>query len=266
MRSPFGLREGGDPDLSFLGWKESDPLPDYEDHVGIPPFTRPHDNELVDANPGTGDFVRPTYRPYHPAFGEQSMVVVNQPQSVGSNPTVVIAPVTLSTTPPDNGTSVPSAPTGPAPRPSLYFSEAYSSHTGPIDFRFLPRPPPEHNMFNSSGPRGASFSIRLIFTGFDRPSQVYRVYETMPVRVLHYRIAFQVLLVDPRGLRLFVENRPLLHRGTINDRFDPRAPNAPTPNAPSVLEVRLVQIGTFGPAVFQPQFALPGSGIEPEDG
>jgi hypothetical protein len=174
MRSPFGFREGGDPDLSFHDWQESDPLPDYEDHVGIPPFTRPHDTELVEveANLGTGDIGRPVYRPFHPSFGEASIVAVNQPQSVGANPTVGIAPVTLSTTSPDNSTSVPSAPAGPTPRPSLNFSEAYSSRTGPIDFRFLPRPPPEHNMFHSSGPRGASFSIRLIFTGFDRPSQV----------------------------------------------------------------------------------------------
>ena len=123
-------------------------------------------------------------------------------------------------------------------------------------------------MFNSSGPRGASFSIRLTFTGFVHHSQVYRVYETMPVRVLHYRIAFQVLLVDPRGLRLYVENRPLFHRGTISDRFDPRAPNVPTPFLVpnSVLEVRQVQIGNFGPAVFQPQFTFPGPGIESEDG
>jgi hypothetical protein len=69
MRSPFGFREGGDPDLSFHGWQESDPLPDYEDHVGIPPFTRPHDNELIEADPETGDIARPAYRPYHPLFG-----------------------------------------------------------------------------------------------------------------------------------------------------------------------------------------------------
>ena len=83
MRSPFGLREGGDPDLSFNGSKESDPLRDYEDHVGSSPLTRPRDQELVDANPGPLESGRFTHRPYHPAFGEKSVVVVKQLPSVG---------------------------------------------------------------------------------------------------------------------------------------------------------------------------------------
>jgi hypothetical protein len=85
---------------------------------------------------------------------------------------------------------------------------------------------------------------------FLKPSQVYRVYATMPVRVLHYRIALQVLRVDPRGIRLFVEDRILFHRGTISDQFDPDHQELPTPYlVPNTLvEVRLVPIGPFGPA------------------
>jgi hypothetical protein len=43
----------------------------------------------------------------------------------------------------------------------------------------------------------------------------------MTVRVLHYRIVFHVVIIDPRGIRLFVEGRVLFHRETISDRFDP---------------------------------------------
>ncbi len=109
-------------------------------------------------------------------------------------------------------------------------------------------------MFHSSGPRGRSFTIRLEFTGISRPGQNYRVYETMPVRVLHYRIAFHVVIIDPWGIRLFIEDRVLFHSGTISDRFDPRRPTIATPHLVpnSILEVRLVPIGTFGPALLTP--------------
>jgi hypothetical protein len=76
----------------------------------------------------------------------------------------------------------------------------------------------------------------------------------MPVRVLHYRIAFHAVVIDPRGICLFIEDRVLFHSGTISDQFDPRRPTIATPHLVpnSILEVRLVPIGTFGPALITP--------------
>jgi hypothetical protein len=72
----------------------------------------------------------------------------------------------------------------------------------------------------------------------------------MPVRVLHYRIAIQLLRIDPRGIRIFVEGRMLFHMGTISDRFDPEILTVPVPFLipKATAEVRVVLIGNFGPA------------------
>ena len=35
---------------------------------------------------------------------------------------------------------------------TMTFAESYNSSRGPVDFRSLPQPPPDSQMFNSSGP------------------------------------------------------------------------------------------------------------------
>jgi hypothetical protein len=259
MRSPLGIREGGDPELSFEAWQESDPLPEYVDHVRGSRLIHPRDRKLVQDNPEVIDGRVPDHRPFHPSFGAKSVVVVHKPPGFGistniDQPTgaslVEMESVGLSSDNPPQGSTTPVAHGASVAQPTQTFFEAYRGGTGPVDFRFLPQPPSDHRMFHSSGPRGAAFTIRLVFSGIVRATQNYRVYETMPVRVLHYRIAFHVVIVDPRGIHLFVEGRVLFHSGTISDRFDPRNPTVPTPFLVpnSVLEVRLVPIGTFGPA------------------
>jgi hypothetical protein len=72
----------------------------------------------------------------------------------------------------------------------------------------------------------------------------------MPVRVLHYRISLQVLRIDPRGIRIYVNGMVLFHEGTISDRNRPGAPAVATPylvpNA--IAEIRLHPFGPVGPA------------------
>ncbi len=279
FRSPIGIREGTDPNLSFGGWNETDPLPEYEDHVRGSRLTRPQDQELMDEAPETqtcrsreDDQGAPGYRPCHSSFGNKSGVIVMNPPRMGNMPHIV-AEIDGGEMSQDSGQQVDSVPkvatttpgsgqnhlitTGSFSRPSiqpLTFSEAFRTSNGPIDFRFLPRPPEDSRMFHSAGPRGNSFTINLTFTGLARDNQRYRVYQTMPVRVLHYRIALQLLRIDPRGIRIFVDDRVLFHRGTISDHFDPDHPALPTPylvpNATA--EIRLVPIGNFGPALLNP--------------
>jgi hypothetical protein len=132
----------------------------------------------------------------------------------------------------------------------------------PVSYRSFPRPPADDRIFHSSGPRGRAFTIRLVFTGVARPSQYYRVYETMPVRVLYCRIAIHVLWTDPRGIRIYVEDRLLFHRGTISDQFD-RGTSTPFLVPNSVAEIRLVQIGGFGPVLAPLPAVLLGADIVP---
>jgi hypothetical protein len=71
MRSPPGIREGSDPDLSFEGWTDTDPLPDYEDHIHGSRLTRPHDCEVFGAAEETLTAEEvPSYHPSHRSFGD----------------------------------------------------------------------------------------------------------------------------------------------------------------------------------------------------
>jgi hypothetical protein len=144
---------------------------------------------------------RGTHFPNHPAFGPTSVVPVRVPLGLGEMRRRVgedremdysdflsldhdVPLLFWSDASSGNGTHVPVIP-GTGPPTQRTFVEAYRGSTGPIDFCFLPQPPPDHRMFNSSAPRGMSFSITLIFLDLGRSSQRYRVYATMPVRVLH---------------------------------------------------------------------------------
>jgi hypothetical protein len=291
FRSPIGILEGTDPDYSFEGWQETDPLPEYEDHVAGSKLTRPQDSELID-KPETTITGGQLYRPHHPLFWEVSGVEVNPPPSMGrsmskkedggagthlpfgnqsveameendSEDSGVNESTSLSNTeqnvPAQQSSGVGLTQVRGMATSYTDFVNAYRASTGPIDFRFLPLPPPESPIFQSGGVRGRSFTIRLEFTGISRPAQNFRVYETMLVSALHYRIAFHVVTMDPRGIRLFVEDRILFHSGTISDRFDPRRPTVATPHlvSGSILEVRLVE-GMFGvtTALFPPPVQL----------
>jgi hypothetical protein len=84
FRSPSGICEGSDPDFSFDGWSESDPLPEYEDQAQAHGYrlTRPLDSELI----GEESDLRPSntlHYPSHPSFGETSVVAVRAPSRMG---------------------------------------------------------------------------------------------------------------------------------------------------------------------------------------
>ncbi len=266
-------------------------MPEYEDHVTSTRLIRPPDQELIGMISDPLTETIPISRPFHPAFGWKSSVKVRAPPRMGASslgPSVsetslrLGAPLDIELEQEDQAQLVPlssfstgtsrSGSSGPptqtaaaGPPVAMTFAEAYRTRAGPVDFRFSPQPSSDHRMFHSSGPRGPSFTIRLSFTGFVRATQNYRVYATMPVRVLNCRIAFYVVCIDPRGIKLYVEDRLLFHKGTISDHFDPDHPNVPTPYVVpgSVVEVRLVPIGAFGPALMPLPALLPILGLRP---
>jgi hypothetical protein len=252
---------------SFDKWVPTDPLPEYEDHVSGVKLSRPVSDGIVLLPQISGEVSRGNYFPAHPAFGPTSVVPVQAPvglnemrKKIGESKKVNVSDLlsldlyptssTWSNGSSGNGINVPVLPVATGPTTQRTFADAYHGSTGPIDFLFLSQPPHYHRMFHSSGPRGRSFSINLIFLNLGRPPQRYRVYATMPVRVLHYRIAIQLLRIDPRGIRIFVNDEVLFHRGTISDQLDPDRPTVPTPFLipNSTAEVRLVPVGNFGPA------------------
>ena len=83
MRSPIGIREGTDPDLSFEGWTESDPLPEYDDHIHGVRLARPSDDEVFKANEEQPPLGIQSRRPFHPSFGDSSVVEVFVPPRMG---------------------------------------------------------------------------------------------------------------------------------------------------------------------------------------
>jgi hypothetical protein len=222
---------------------------------------RPSDCELMGPEDQRVVHDGPSYHSSHSSFGETSVVPVVAPPITGGKDftkidfdDIEIPSMSTSSTEMTDSTSgsVPKASAQPAPRTqpvTLTFAEAYRANAAPVDFRFLPIPPNEHRMFRFDGDRGIAFTITLEFTGFGRPTQGYRVFENLTVRILHYKIAVQILRIDPRGIRMFVQGQRLFHRGTISDRFDPDNPAVQTPYLvrDSVVEIRLVLIDDFGP-------------------
>jgi hypothetical protein len=91
-RSPPCMRGNSDLSYSFLDWSASDPLPTFEDHVSGVNLSRPLSGDVMlppshgltkfDNNATTGKF------PYHPAFGETSVVRVRIPPSLNGNGSV----------------------------------------------------------------------------------------------------------------------------------------------------------------------------------
>jgi hypothetical protein len=266
FRSPLCMREGSDPAYSFEDWNHPDPLPAYEDHVLGVKLTRPNSDGTNVAHPAQVEEDLDPHFPSHPAFGPQSVVQVRFPTGLrGGTPRVDI----LSNSSSSNETRVPET-TGSTPASNALgvLVGPTSNRTGPMDFRFLPMPPPHHRIFQYGGPLGTAFTVTLHFeVELGRPSQRYRVYATMPVRVLHYRISLQVLRIDPRGIRMYVNGSILFHQGTISDRNRPGAPAIATPYLVpnSRVDVRLHPFGPVGPAALIEQVPLPPDEGEGDD-
>jgi hypothetical protein len=245
------------------------PLPEYENHVLGSSLRRPRDCELIGFD---GDrFISgvPSRFPSHPSFGGLSGVAVLAPPTMGGVVKRAVGTFShqklgdpimhMATSSSGIGPNLPVTSEAPNQSNTPTFDENYRGRAGPVEFRFLPRPPHDHPMFYSSGPRGRSFTINVRYTGFDRQPHRYRVYESMPVRMLQYRISIQLLQVDPRGIRIFVNDRILFHRGNISHQFDPDRPTVSTPYLVpnSVAEIRIVAVGDFGPPNRPVQLTLP---------
>ncbi len=59
------------------------------------------------------------------------------------------------------------------------------------------------------------FFVNLEFPGQGRPRLIYRVYANMPVRLLYQAIADGILECEDYQIRLYVDDKCLLHTGTI---------------------------------------------------
>ena len=79
-RSQKGEKTSNEEDLSFGEWKDTDELPEYEDHVSGFGLEAPVDGE-DDINP-LRDASWPTYQPNHSAFGPPSCVKVPVPGEI----------------------------------------------------------------------------------------------------------------------------------------------------------------------------------------
>jgi hypothetical protein len=255
FRSPLCMR--GESDSAFEGWSHPDPLPAYEDHVMGVKLTRPSSDGTSFVHPASMEENLDPYFPSHLAFGPQSVVPVRPPTGLSG---VAARIEVLSGSSSNDGAQIPrSAGSTPTSTALGVLVGPNSNRTGPMDFRFLPMPPPHHRIFHYGGPRGTAFTIGLTFPGLGHPDRRYRVYATMPVRVLHYRISLQVLRIDPRGIRTYVNGLVLFHEDTISDRNHPGVPAVATPYLVpnSIAEIRLHPFGPVGPAPLTGQVPLP---------
>ncbi len=230
MRSPFGIREGSDPEYSFEGWTESDSLPEYEDHIQSGRLTRLRDRELVAEYDESPRVDVPPYYPSHPSFGEASAVAVHLPPQMGGLAPDLSDDVNETDLPSgkdvaneDTSVLVSSSQRSSGGTPS----ETSSFQTDQVDG--IDAVPPTHPFGNDSlGTGGLDFMVYLDFPGQDRPRLRYRVYTQMPVRLLYRLIANGILGCEDEQIRLFVDNQCLLHLGTISDRFFPDLPKVST--------------------------------------
>ena len=232
FRSPLYLTGENDSPHSFRDWRYPDPLPTYDDHVSGIHLSQPFSasSVLLPERPERDSNLY--HLPFHPAFGEQSVVKVHLPSRLRQ---VGETDLGDSTDKP-NMDSLGSLD-------ELFFGEedpglehqeqdvemnesSHSDGSGDNDTT----PPREDIPFTIHDPGSgeSEFSIYLEFPGQDRPRMKYRVYTSMPVRVLYSAIAGGLLDCDDVDIRIFVDDACLLHMGTITDRHFPDNPEVPT--------------------------------------
>jgi hypothetical protein len=270
MRSPFGIRDGSDPEYSFEGWTESDSLPEYEDHICSGRLTRPRDRELVPEVEGLPRDAMPSYRPFHPAFGEGSAVAVHSPPKMGGLASEPLADANETDLPPGNedideneNTEISSSQGSGGGNHNAFLP----SPDLPMDGNDAASGPPTHPFGDDTlGTGGLEFMVYLDFPGQDRPRLRYRVYSLMPIRLLYRAIANGILGCEDERIRLFVEDQCLLHNGTISDRFFPDSPEIPTVylTRNCVVEVRMNVLNINGDGLIPPMAESKGnSEVEP---
>jgi hypothetical protein len=81
-RSPLYVNGEDDSPHSFRNWCYSNPLPTYEDHVSGITLSQPFSAVSILPPAGPERAVDSYHLPFHPAFGEQSVVRVNLPSNL----------------------------------------------------------------------------------------------------------------------------------------------------------------------------------------
>jgi hypothetical protein len=238
MRSPFGMRDGSDPELSFEGWTESDPLPEYEDHVQGLGLTRPHDRELLGSTkePPFGEVF---HRPYHPSFGDSSIVDVHAPPQMGgvcltmgdsrllAESDEMVDSSDLDMQHPDSHDD--STSTGATGNASIFGGGQMGSLLPDAqEDEKDPALPLDSLPLVTMGSRDSEFTIHLEFPNQDRPRLQYWVCDQMPVRLFYHYVADGILQCEDRWIRMYVNGECLMHGGTITDRHMPGHPEIPT--------------------------------------
>jgi hypothetical protein len=240
IRSPVGIREGADPGFSFDGWVESDPLPEYVDHVHGHKLTRPQDKELVrhqeaDISSSTAS----SYYPSNPSFGEPSVVAVKPPPRMGSG----VASTNFIDACTDSQDGLSQADSGVLPdgttlgdsssgecglpeAPSGISSNVIRGSDGNLSGNDGMDPSGSANQVPLSIPDSIEtlFMINLEFPGQNQPSQRYRVSPTMSVRRFYHLIAANILECADDNIRIYVDDECLMHFGTVTDRHYPGDP------------------------------------------
>ncbi len=259
FRSPLCLNGEADSHHSFRNWRHPDPLPPYEDHVSGVKLSQPFSTRTLIPSSQPKMTSGPYHLPYHPAFGEESIIKVHvhpylrvtpltEPSGFGEKPTAVPAPDLLPGT---NGSST----TAISPIVSTSMTrhdEASVDDGGRVPSQLLPQPESD----------AQQFLIYLEFPGQGRPLMTYRVYVGMPVRLLYQAIAHGILNCEDHQIRIFIGDNCLLHLGTITDRHFPDLPDVPTvflyPDCTARV-VRLVSATGIGdPIPFPPVEQQPG--------
>jgi hypothetical protein len=198
--------------------------------------------------------------PYHPAFGDESVIKVHDPpylratgltEASGSEekPTTIPAPE-LSTgrnvlSPTANASVVPTAPSQQ--------DDALMDDVEVLPSQLVPQPASETQQF----------LIHLEFPDHERPLLTHQVYADMPVQLLYLEIANGILNCAAHEIRILIGNKCLLHLGTITDRCFPGLPDVPTvflyPNCTARVVRFTTAIGIGDDSIpFPPLERLPG--------
>jgi hypothetical protein len=235
FRSPPGIREGSDPDYSFDGWSESDPLPEYEDQAHGYRLTRPLDSELIG---GEENLRSPDtfHYPSHPSFGNASVVAVRAPSRMGVSDSLSTLghETSMMDSHPDPGSFTDSDLSGdsgtgegigpPTSEDSLLpFPREQGVDEAPDNLTTPPRPQIPITAPISGGDR-TTFVINLEFPGQDLQRRRYRVSPSMKVRLLYHLIATEIVECGDNDIRIYVDGACLMHLGTITDRHFPGVP------------------------------------------
>ena len=227
FRSPLCMRGDYDSPHSFRDWGSSDPLPAYEDHVKGVTLSQPFSAGVMSRPSVPQRTVESYHHPFHPAFGEQSVVRVHVPPSLRR---IEMAGMGDSQEKPSVDSLNELVPGASIPLPAPDGQSSVEIDPPPSNGSDGNEPPRQDLPLTIRDPESgeSEFMINLEFPGQGRPRLAYRVYTSMPVRLLYRAIANGLLDCEDHQIRIFVDDACLLHLGTVTDRHFPDNPDVPT--------------------------------------